>query len=299
MPQKCTKFGFALFVFFATKVCVVCIFCDTIARILWFSHSSFSVAAVATHEQFKELNLQHSREVFIYFGKTKTLICIIQYIQRDIYFNKITYFGFFCSSFSTFSAGYWSPQSWRRSWRRLARSDQFCHAGGQTLAAGLREGLDRLKFEQQIWSAAENLFNFWATERALVLRSLDDLRSGCKKDRFFMKTSPKGRWLAKYLLEMFNHSLLNISERITGSMMENFITKRFSIIWNPQYIKEERWIFKPQMIWMFGNSSNNGAELACFEPISLVFFSWWNPMYINVQLQKCTNSVQNLYISVK
>ena len=31
----------------------------------------------------------------------------------------------------------------------------------------------------------------------------------------------------------------------------------------------------------------------------LYFFSWWNPMYINVQLQKCTNSVQNLYISVK
>ena len=101
-PQKCTKFGCVLFVIFATKVCVFCIFCDTIARILWFSHSSFSVAAVATHEQFKELNLQHSREVFIYFGKTQTLICIIQYIQRDIYFNKITNFGFFCSSFSNF-----------------------------------------------------------------------------------------------------------------------------------------------------------------------------------------------------
>ena len=89
-----------------------CDFCNKSVRILHFlrhncayiviSHSSFSVAAVATHEQFKELNLQHSREVFIYFGKTQTLICIIQYIQRDIYFNKITNFGFFCSSFSNF-----------------------------------------------------------------------------------------------------------------------------------------------------------------------------------------------------
>ena len=100
----------------------------------------------------------------------------------------------------TFSAGYWSPQSWRRSWRRLARSDQFCHAGGQTLAAGLREGLDRLKFEQQIWSAVENLFNLWATERALVLRSLDDLRSGCKKDRFFYEDITEGE-VARQILQ--------------------------------------------------------------------------------------------------
>ena len=44
------------------------------------------------------------------------------------------------------------------------------------------------------------------------------------------------------------------------------------------------------------NSGNNGAELACFEPISLVFFFL---MKHNVQLQKFTSSVQNLYISVK
>ena len=125
------------------------------------------------------------------------------------------------------------------------------------------------------------------------------------------------------------------SERITGSMMENLITKWFSNIWNSQYITEERKIFfylpvppNFNLRWFecldipativtkersnflsllylpiftsddlnVQNSGNNGAELACFEPISLVFFFL---MKHNVQLQKFTSSVQNLYISVK
>ena len=57
---------------------IYCDFRDKGARILWFLrhncayvvilHSSFSVAAAATHEQFWELNLQYLRgRVFIYF----------------------------------------------------------------------------------------------------------------------------------------------------------------------------------------------------------------------------------------
>ena len=54
---------------FATKVCVFCkLSRHNCAFIVIFALQ----LAVATHEQFKELNLQHSIEVFIYFGKPKT-----------------------------------------------------------------------------------------------------------------------------------------------------------------------------------------------------------------------------------
>ena len=201
-PQKCTKFGCALFVIFATKLCIFCIFCDTIARILWFSHSSFSVAAVATHEQFKELNLQHSREVFIYFGKTQTLICIIQYIQRDIYFNKITNFGFFCSSFSNF----------------------FC----------------------------------WVITAFLI--SVKELQDPW--------------WRISSLKDSATFGIHNTSQKKDGFL-------------NPRWFECLEIPATMVLSWLVLNL------------YPLYFFSWWNPMYINVQLQKCTNSVQNLYISVK
>ena len=35
-PKNCTKFGYALIVLSATKVCIFCNFWDTIAHILWF-----------------------------------------------------------------------------------------------------------------------------------------------------------------------------------------------------------------------------------------------------------------------
>ena len=107
-------------------------------------------------------------------------------------------------------------------------------------------------------------------------------------------------------------------ESITGSMMENLITKSSAIfeihntsqklevvlpIFNLRWfdclkipatmVTEERSNFFSLLyppiftsddlnVW---NSSNNSAELACFEPISLVFCSWTQKFYWGVSLK--------------
>ena len=68
----------ARILWFLRQLRVCCDFC-TIARMLWFLHSSFSVAAAANHEQFWELNLQYIRgRVFINFRRNPKVISLAQ-----------------------------------------------------------------------------------------------------------------------------------------------------------------------------------------------------------------------------
>ena len=46
-------------------------------------------------------------------------------------------------------------------------------------------------------------------------------------------------------------------------------------------------------VWNFSNNATMVLNWLVWNLYPLYFFSWWNPMYINVQLQKFTNSVQN------
>ena len=60
----------------------------------------------------------------------------------------------------------------------------------------------------------------------------------------------------------------------------------FSLLYPPIFTSDDL------NVW---NSSNNAMVLTwlVLKLYPLYFFSWWNPMFINVQLQKFTNSVQN------